>query len=704
MTANLLKPVLPGIWKVHLGQTPEAFTPVNLRVVPAQEERLGEMPLLSNPPFDLTAIRATEQKRGLLVELPLGSEEVYGFGLQLKSFRQSGKKKMIRVNSDPISDTGDSHAPVPFYVTSSGYGVLVDTSRYASFYVGAHQAPEAPAVNPVTSTVAFSATGTDALYGSSARTARSVVVDIPHVEGVDVYIFGGPTMLEAVRRYILFSGGGALPPLWGLGIWYRTFGKFNQEQVMALARQLRDARIPCDVLGLEPGWQSHAYSCSYHWNPEAFATPESMISELRDLGFEINLWEHAFVHPTSPVYRDLLPLASPSVAVWNGLIPDFSLPQAREIFARHHEKEFINKGITGFKLDECDNSDFISYPWSFPEYTDFPGGMDGEQMHSLFGTLYAQTIWDAFRKNNVRTLSQVRAGHALSAPLPFVLYSDLYDQTDFLRGVVNSGFCGQLWSPEVRQCESVEDLVRRLQMVVFSPQALINAWMVPLTPWRQFDYTKNHAGELLADWQEIEAKVRELFEFRMQLIPYLYSAFADYHFSGIPVCRPLVLDYPQDSETFNIDNQYLLGPSLMVAPMLTGQKSRRIYLPEGEWVSYADKKHFKGRQWIEMEADLYTIPLFVKYNTLLPLADPMQAIGYDPKFSLTIKVFGSGDIAPFRLFADDGATYSYEKGQYGWGELSWDPQQGGSSKNKKTVPTGRYDIKNWEVVPIVLSV
>ncbi|MEI8311079.1 MAG: TIM-barrel domain-containing protein [Verrucomicrobiota bacterium] len=688
--------VYPGVWKVCLGGTPEAFTPISVRAVPVQEERLGELPALESPPFDLAAIRVRKQARGLLVELPLGGEEIYGFGLQLKSFRQSGKKKTIRVNSDPASDTGDSHAPVPFYVTTSGYGVLVDTARYASFYVGSHQAPEGSASHaglPAT----FSSTNTEALYAGGAKASQHVAVDIPHVEGVDVYIFGGPTMLDAVRRYALFSGGGALPPMWGLGIWYRTYGRFNQEEVLTLARDLREAKIPCDVLGLEPGWHSHAYSCSYRWNPESFPAPASMISELRDLRFQINLWEHAFIHPSSPLYHELQSFSG-SRAVWNGLIPDFSLPEAREIFAAYHEKIFIREGISGFKLDECDNSDFISYPWSFPEHTEFPGGMDGEQMHSLFGTLYARALWQAFRNNNLRTLGQVRSGHALSAPLPFVLYSDLYDQSDFLRGVVNAGFCGLLWSPEVRQCMSVEDLLRRLQMVVFSPQALVNAWMVPLPPWRQFDEVKNRAGELHADWREIEVEVRDLFEFRMRLIPYLYSAFAEYHFSGIPVCRALVLDYPQDPETYNIDDQYLLGPSLLVAPMLAGQTSRRVYLPEGKWVSFADNKLFAGNQWID--AGLHTMPLFVKYNTLLPLADPMQAIGHDPAFSITVKVFGDDAVEPFRLYADDGVSFDYENGRCSWLELGWHPQRGGTSTMTNQAFPGRYLIRKWESVPV----
>lgn len=698
MPHNSSQPIYPGIWKLSLGQNPESFTPVNCRVMPAMESGLLELPAPYSPPLDITRIRSEQRTRGLLVELPLGDEEVYGFGLQLKSFRQTGKKKTIRVNSDPVADTGDSHAPVPFYVTTGGYGVLVDTARCASFYVGSHQAPGEAQENSEPAS-AFSATGTAGLYSGVNKSLSRVAVEIPHVQGVDIYLFAGPTMLDAVRRYILFSGGGSLPPIWGLGIWYRTFGQFKQEDVMNLARQLRDSRVPCDVLGLELGWQSHAYSCSYKWNPESFPEPDKLIQELRTLGFEINLWEHGFVHPTSPIYRDLKP-HSGDVAVWNGLVPDFSLPEAREVFADYHENELIRKGIGGFKLDECDSSDFIVSPWSFPEHSQFPGGMDGEQMHSLFGTLYSKTVWDAFRKNNRRTLSQVRSGHALSAPLPFVLYSDLYDQADFLRGVVNSGFCGQLWSPEVRQCASVEDLFRRLQMVIFSPHALVNAWMVPLPPWRQFDEVKNRAGELHPDWHTIETRVRELFEFRIRLVPYLYSAFADSYFLGIPVCRPLVLDYSQDPETHGIDDQYLLGRNLLVAPMITGQTRRRIYLPEGDWIAYMSGRRFTGKQWIEMDADPYTMPLFVKYGTLLPLAEPMPSIGHDPRFILTVKIYGKEDVASFRLYADDGVTFDFEIGKGGWVELQWDARHGGSAKTDTQACRSRYTVRDWEEVAI----
>ncbi len=146
-------------------------------------------------------------------------------------------------------------------------------------------------------------------------------MEVPDSHGVDVYLFAGPTMREAVQRYNLFSGGGPLPPRWGLGFWYRCYGNFSQDEVLGLADELRREKIPCDVLGLEPGWQSHSYSCSFVWS-DKFPDPAGMISRLNESGYKVNLWEHAFTHPTSPLHSALLPYSG-DYEVWDGLVPDF---------------------------------------------------------------------------------------------------------------------------------------------------------------------------------------------------------------------------------------------------------------------------------------------------------------------------------------------------------------------------------------------
>ncbi|MCX7727122.1 MAG: AAA family ATPase, partial [Chitinispirillaceae bacterium] len=188
-----------------------------------------------------------------------------------------------------------------------------------------------------------------------------------------------------------------------------------------LAEEFRKTGMPVDVFGLEPGWHSHSYSCSYKWDEVRFPKPEKMLQDLNKLNYKVNLWEHVFVHPTADFYEELMDYAG-EYEVWNGLVPDFSLEKSRNIFSEHHGRELIDKGVSGFKLDECDNSDFNASSWSFPNTTRFPSGMDGEQMHNMIGLLYQDTLLGAFKERNRRTLSQVRSSGALASSLPFVLY------------------------------------------------------------------------------------------------------------------------------------------------------------------------------------------------------------------------------------------------------------------------------------------
>jgi alpha-D-xyloside xylohydrolase len=262
-------PVHPGIWRIRLG-TPERYTPLNSPRSAALEDRLKAMPAQSICPVDPQRLSTGATARGFQVSLPLDPNElIYGLGLQLRSFIHRGFKRTLRVNADPITDAGDSHAPVPFYVTTQGYGVYIDTARYAVLYCGkvrsdrpggAAPAPEEAASQAIQSVLP------NAYTRRRIGDPAEMLIEIPSAAGVDLYIFAGPQMVDAVRRYVLFSGGGPIPPRWGLGVWYRTYGQFGQDEVTALARDLRSRNLPCDVIGLEPGWQTHAYSCSFVWS------------------------------------------------------------------------------------------------------------------------------------------------------------------------------------------------------------------------------------------------------------------------------------------------------------------------------------------------------------------------------------------------------------------------------------------------------
>ncbi|MBR5365355.1 MAG: glycoside hydrolase [Clostridia bacterium] len=508
-----------------------------------------------------------ETPAGFVVEFPLEDDcQIFGFGLQLKQFNHRGRHLRLAVNADPVTANGESHAPVPFFVTNKGWGMYFDTARYAEFDCGRQKNPLL--TGKAAASEGGAADNEAALYAVRQENSAYMTVRIPAARGVDVYVFEGDTITDIVAQYNMLSGGGPAVPEWGLGMLYRCYTGWDAEKIKSVADYFRANDIPCDIIGLEPGWQTHAYSCTYKWSAR-YPDPEGFLAYLRERGYHVNLWEHAFTHPDADFFEEIAPYAGDWM-VWGGLVPDFATPGARKIFADYTRKNLVERGVDGFKLDECDSSDNTG-GWSFPLCTRFPSGMDGEQYHSLFGTLYIQTLLDAL--GDRKTLSEVRNIGALAASYPFVLYSDLYDHRDFIRGVVNSGFSGILWAPEFRSAHSKEECIRRMQAVVFSVQCLVNAWNYDGIPWVV---------------HECEEEVKELLRIRAGLIPMLKAAFDEYHATGKPPIRALVMDYTADPETYGIDNEYLFCDDLLVAPIAAGTGDERdVYLPTAdEWEDY----------------------------------------------------------------------------------------------------------------------
>ncbi|MBE6634361.1 MAG: glycoside hydrolase [Ruminococcaceae bacterium] len=547
-----------SIQKMTFG-TPEAMVPTAF----CPEFRGRELPEADGAARAEITFRASA--KGCTLELPFSeSEEYYGFGLQLHSFSHKNRKLTLRVNSDPLFSTGDSHAPVPFFVSTAGYGIYVDTARYAEFYVGVQRVTSA-----TTQGQTHGGNSVEELYAvRQSGDEKVIVIHIPAAQGVTLYRIDGKNILDVVKQYNLLAGGGPEIPDWGLGTYYRCHLDADADSVMKTASYLTEKGMPCDVIGLEPHWQTRSYSCSYVWS-EKFPTEKRAELErcLAEKGMHLNLWQHAFVHPESPLY-EALGEGCGSYKVWGGKVPDFTVEKTVETFAEYQNRTLVSDVTDGFKLDECDGSDYTR-DWSFPNCAEFPGGLDGEQYHTLFGMLYARA---AIRALDGRpTYGQCRNMGALATSLPFALYSDLYGHKEFIRGCVNSGFSGLLWAPELRHGDSREDLLRRLQTAVFSAQCMFNGWYCTEAPWINLG---------------CEEEVRELFRIRESLKPMLREAYDRYRAEGIPPVRALVCDYTEDRATWTIDDEYLFCESLLVAPMTAEETSRRVYLPAGEWEDF----------------------------------------------------------------------------------------------------------------------
>ena len=694
LSPNDITQVYPGIWKIHFGGPSEAVTPLAFRTAGADRAAIGALPEVSAIPLDIAAMSWTVSARGVSLQMPMTTEEhIYGLGLDTEIFDMTGRRAICCPSDQPQDKMNYSHAPVPFYVSSRGYGVFVDTARYAWIYTG-NVAPVADSSETASPAPAKAVLSARELYQPRTLTRKTMMIDVHPSRGVDIYIFGGPTLRAAVQRYNLFSGGGAVPPLWGLGVHFRSASQMPAEHILALAQRIRRERMPFTIWGLEPGWQSHTYPCSFVWNKKNFPNPDKFIQEMKGMHYHMNLWEHAFTSSVSPMFKKLKPWSG-NYLVWGGLVPDFASPQTRKIWIDHHERIMFSKGVDGVKLDECDNQPYRAHPWSFPEASVFPSGLDGELMHSLFGALYQQTMMEPLTRRNLRTWGLVRDTYALAAPLPYMVYSDSYDLGCYLRGVCKQGFCGLLWDPEVRQASSVEDLYRRTQLVIFSPMAVVDCWYMNLPPWLQVNRAKSNAGQLMSDHQTVTQVVRKLLELRMSLIPYLYAAFNEYRLTGMPPIRAMVMDWPQDPKTRAIDDQFMFGPAIMVAPLLTGQSTRRVYLPHGTWYDFSTHQQYKGGRWLTISRPPEEVPMFVKSDTLLPLARPVEYITPETCFEVTVHVFGKAP-APITLYEDDGMSYDFQKGKQNRIAITWTQGRGEVQKSGAYSGPIRYKIAAFE--------
>jgi alpha-glucosidase (family GH31 glycosyl hydrolase) len=706
MLASNWQQSAPGVWRLTIGN-PQGITPLSLMGVLPKDEALQQLPQV-NPPFTSEDIEIEDLGGYLMLSIPLNrTEKLYGTGLQLLRMNQRGRNRYLRVNSDPKQDTGETHAPVPFYISDLGYGVLVDTSRIVTMYCGSTVRQEETLSEDIRDR------NTDKGWKATLVASR-VEIKLPR-EGAHVYLFGGPTLSDVVARYNLFCGGGTLPPKWGLGFWHRVPTLYTDAQVLEEAEQFRQHDMPCDVIGLEPGWHSQSYPVTYEWEKSRFPEPEQFVKELDRKGFRVNLWEHPFVSPKSELYEELKPLSG-SHSVWGGLAPDYSLPEAVALYKKQHEAEHVNIGVAGYKLDECDGSDLTNNSWMFPGHAQFPSGLDGEQMRQMYGLMFQKMTTELFRSTNRRTYGLVRASNAAASSMPYVLYSDLYDHKQFIRGVCNASFSGLLWTPEVRRARNAEDWVRRMQTVIFSPLAMLNAWGDGTKPW---------------SFPEVEDTVRHYIKLRMRLLPYLYTAFAAYREQGIPPFRamPFVMSPAEIAaaearaneaaeQTLNTtdgaygkkkvrewDDQYMVGDALLVAPLVEGETEREVLLPSGIWYGLETGERYEGGCIIRIQCGLERIPVFVRNGSVIPM---MPALSHVPPLGtqVPLELIHFGDaVGEGNLYDDDGESFDYEAGVCGLWKATVIQHPDGSYEGQLTGQTEMpqaYSSVTWRFAQIRL--
>lgn len=652
--------VAEGVWKAEVGR-PEAVDLFRAGTVIPNLEAIRSIGNAEFP-FNEGQVVAALIDGKTNLRFPLEKrEQLFGFGLNFKNVHQRGKILELHVDHYGGKDNGRTHAPVPFYVSDRGYGVFINSARYIKVWAGTGVRKDSPnAPEPLDR-------NSDDRW-TSRPYSDAVEIQVP-AAGVEIYVFGGPTPLDAVRRYNLYNGGGPLPPRWGLGFSHRVPRLFTAEETLAEANEFRKRGFPLDVIGLEPGWQSKSYPCTFAWDQGRFPDPGSFIVELGRNGIKVNLWTNPYVSPESPVYGQLLPYTG-SHTVWGGVVPDLNDARAVKALGAFFKSEHLNNGVAGYKIDETDGYDH----WLWPDVATFPSGISAEQMRQTYGLLWQKLTVELFRQKNIRTYGLTRSTNGGGVSLPYVIYNDYYSHEDFITALCNSGFSGLLWTPEVRSSKTAEEWLRRMQSVCFSPMAMLNAWATGTKPWT---------------YPEVEQQVRDVALLRMRLIPYFYTAFARYHFDGIPPFRAMYLEpgfqtqAKRETRTASLDknpygesslkeikDQYMAGESLLVAPLFEGEVSRDVVLPPGKWFDFYNGEYAGDGEIIRVTPGLDKIPVFVMDGAIIPMMEPMlHAPRPGEKFNLEIRHYGTKTI-PYQLYDDDGVSFDYEQGEYSWRTLT----------------------------------
>ena len=674
-----IKKEAAGVWRMQAGK-PEAFNLLSELKLTPKWEAINAIPGGEELPFSMDEVRIDLVDGKTYLRLPLEKgEKIFGLGLNFKTVEQRGRILRLHVDHYGGKDDGRTHAPVPFFVSSKGYGALINAARYIDAYVGTSNRVDSK--NPPT----VKDRNSDRTWEAQPY-SDNLEFRIP-AEGVEVIFFAGETMLDVVRRFNLFNGGGALPPKWGLGFWHRTPTLFSDKEILAEVSEFERRGFPLTVIGLEPGWMSKAYPCSYEWEKGRFPNPKAFVDKLTEKHIQTNLWMNEGISPSSEVYAEAKPLSC-SHTLWNGLIPDYSLQEAKDVMTKHFQKHHLDIGVSGYKMDENDGYD----SWIFPDVALFPSGHAAEQMRQVYGSLMQQFTTEMYRKRNQRTYGLVRSGNAGTSSFPFVVYNDYYNHRDFITALINSSFIGVLWTPEVRTSKTSEEWLRRMQTVCFSPLAMLNAWANGTKPW---------------SFPEVEKEVNDIALLRMQLIPYLYTAFADYTFQGIPPMRAMNLESAFKSETTVVEeglldetanpyvlatkkemkNQFMVGKDLLVAPLFAGETERKVVLPQGRWYDFYTGELAGEGEVITVAPGLSRIPVYVRDGGIVPLFPKITKMD-SSKHPLEIRHYGQ-EAGAYALYDDDGSSYDYEKGEFTRMNIRVEVAADGSKTGSVEVPKGK---------------
>lgn len=527
-------------------------------------------------------------------------EAFYGFGEKFTSFNKRGQKITVWQQDAQSTNSDVSYKGMPYFMSSEGYSVLMNTYTRTHFNMGA-----------------------------SSGVSYTMETEDPYL---DYYMFCNRDYKGLIRDYTALSGRSAMIPRWAFGFWMSRMSYMSRQEVEEIVDQMAKFGMSVDVIHID-GWLDGGKELLC-FDEERFPDPEGMIKSLREKGIHLSLWMFPYVHAVDRKGRFseqfkimnergylvknqkgepyLFSPGEGDAGNWKVAALDFTNPEF-VAYMKERVKRLMRMGVGVIKTD---------FSEEIPEDAVLYDGSTGLESHNKYTLLYAKTIYEASREAKEemgqKALLWGRSGYAGSQNYPANWAGDSSAAKNNLYAILNGGLSMgvsgvSFWGFDIggfyncdysgkRVIPDDEDYIRSVQMGLMSPLSRSHGQSTPREPWIYSETA-----------QKAFLKINKT---RYAMLPYLYSAGYETTREGIPMMRAMLLEYPNDLNVCNLSTQYMLGGSVLVAPVFD-QRKHNVYLPKGSWIDLETGRRLEGNAWIEYPQKIDVIPMFLRENTMM---------------------------------------------------------------------------------------
>lgn len=538
-------------------------------------------------------------------------ESVYGLGERFTPFVKNGQVVEMW-NEDGGTASEIAYKNVPFYITNKGYGILLDNAGDAAYEIASEKVER----------VQFSVEG----------------------ERLDYYVINGTTPKGTIQKYTELTGKPALPPAWSFGLWLTTSftTDYDEATTSSFIQGMADRDIPLHVFHFDCFWMEAYEWCSFTWDPKTFPDPKGMLKRYHDRGLKICVWINPYIGQKSPLFAEGMRLGylvkKSNGDVWQtdlwqaGMgVVDFTNPEAIAWY-QGKLKTLLDMGVDCFKTDFGER-----IPVKDIAYFD---GSDPVKMHNYYTYLYNQAVFELLEQERGAGEAVLFARSATLGGQKFPVHwggdcsANYPSMAETLRSGLSLSCAGfGFWSHDISGFESTApaDVYKRwCQFGLMSSHSRLHGSSSYRVPWL-FD---DEACDVL----------RKFVKLKCRLMPYVYRQAVLSHEEGIPMMRPMFVEFPGDRACEPLDKQYMMGDSLLCAPVFKESGEVEYYLPDGKWYNILTHQIIIGGKWQKEYHDYFTMPLLVRPDSILAAGNRDDRPDYDYRDGVTLylSVFEDG--------------------------------------------------------------